>query len=241
MHTKQKIRPVGLSMVEAKSEFGIYLRKRRLELGLSQDILDKLSKLPKNTVTKIEGGQRKYLSSRQLKKLAKVLKLDVEKLEKVMPEKFNVKTTTKLGKMVRARRKKLGLTLERFAKKMGMTVKKARYLETTQNEGISYGNVAIFAKVLDLKLSVFSEFLGRKGKIPVNILGGIVRTRRKEMGIRIIDFAKRLGVSGQRVCQIESAPARHKYDDRTIKRLAEILKLDENILRAARYVKNKVK
>lgn len=64
------------SMENMKSKFGIAVRKRRIELGLSQEKLAEISKLHRTYIADVERGERN-ISLENIAKLIKALDLSL--------------------------------------------------------------------------------------------------------------------------------------------------------------------
>ena len=230
----KKHHPVGIGMTPSRTEFGSFVRNRRLSLSLSQAFVAKLAGLSQNSISMIEVGFQKNLNYRRLNELAKVLRCDPEELQKLMPIKNSTQTKTKIGELIRARREELDLTLEAFAERMGITCQQAKCLETKKSPGIRYGLVKQLANALNFKSSVFAEFVGTTSKPTNSELGQLVRARRKGLIMSLSQLASELDVSRQLVNQIELGQCRLSESDEMIKRLAQALQLDVNELRAVR-------
>lgn len=226
--------PVGIGMTPSRTELGSSIRDCRLNLGLSQAKLGELAGFSQNSISMIEVGIQKQLTNRRLTKLAKVLQCDWKELQELIPEKNNAQPKTKLGKLIRARRQELNITIEAFAKKMGITCQQANYLETKKSPGIRYGLVKPLASALELEPSALAEFFGIARKPTNSKLGRLIRARRKELIMSLNQLANELNVSRQLVNQIEFGQCRLSESDEMIERLAQALQLDVNELRAVR-------
>ncbi|GEM_PF-1881412 len=231
----KKQQPAGVGMKPSKTELGSFIRSRRLELDLRQVPLYKSAGLSHSAVSLLEIGDRKYLSSEQLERLAKELQCDPEELRKRMPVKPPaVQPTAELRKLIRSRREELGLTIEIFAEKMNMTPKQAKRFELSKSPNISYGLARLLADVLGLDNSIITKFVGTTRKQTKNKLGQLVRLRRKEMDMSIGQFAKKLKVSRQFVNQIEFGQCGLSQSDDMINRIANVLELEVGRLEAVR-------
>jgi len=232
----KKYRPAGVAMTPSKTELGKFIRDRRMELDLRQIPVSQAAGLSEgsNLLSMIEIGVRKYLNPKQVEGLAKVLRIDPEELRKRMPEKHVAKPRTELGKLIRARREELGMTLEGLAKKLRITPRQAKRLEIRKSPSLRYPLAEPLAKALKLDVSAFAKFVGRKGKVTGGELGQLIRQRRKELAMSLTALAKKLRVSRQYIDQIESGQCRLSESDEMIERLAEVLKLDVAQLNAIR-------
>lgn len=231
---KGKLQPAGIGMTPSETELGTFIRARRLELDLRQTALAKVAGLGQNVISLIEIGTRKYLNDRQLNGLAKVLQCDVEQLRRRMPVKHIPQPTTELGKLIRSRREEISLSLATFAQKMGMTSERASALELTKRPTIGYKRINLLAHTLDLDPSAFTRFVGTTHKQTASELGRLVRDRRKTLAMSGSELARKLVVTPQFVNQIESGKQRLSRNDKMIKKLAQMLKLDVSELEAVR-------
>lgn len=231
---KGKPQPAGIGMVPSKTEFGSFIRARRIELDIRQVPLAKKVGLGQRLVSSIETGSRKYLNDRQLGQFAKALQCDTDELRKRMPVKSNSQPKTELGKLIRSRRQELGLSISAFAKKMKMTPKKAKMLEMKGSSTLRYSLVKSLENALNLDSSVFTQFISKTQKPTKSKLGQLIRRRRKELGMSLQTLAKKLKVSKQLVNQIEFGQCRLIKNNDMIAQLAQILELDINELKAIR-------
>lgn len=230
---KGKAQPVGIGMTPSKTELGKFIRARRLELNLRQIPLAELAGLAQSFLSGLEIGTRKYLNGKQLISLAKALQVQVEELRKLTPVKPGSEPITELGKLIRSRREELGLSILAFANKLGITPQQAKKLEM-KNPTLRYALVKPLASALKLDVSILVKFVGTTRKESKSKLGQLIRTRRKELGISTASLAEKLGVSPQFVNQIEFGQCRLSENDEMIVRLAQILELDVNKLKAVR-------
>lgn len=230
-----KAKPAGVGMKPTTSEFGRFIRARRLVLCLKQAQLADLVGLSQTLISAMETGRSRHnLTDQKLELIAEALQCDPEELRKRIPELPVAKPTTVLGKFIRSRRKELGLSLSAFAEKMGMTQKQVIYLEMRNVQSICFRFVIPLATALNLDPSVFRAFTSRNDeKEPIGELGRTIRSRRKDLGISGEELAKKMGVSRQLVSQIELGQYGLRNDKR-IKQLAQILGLDENELKTVR-------
>ncbi|HLD18286.1 MAG TPA: helix-turn-helix domain-containing protein [Patescibacteria group bacterium] len=229
----RKLNPPGVGMTPSKTAFGSFVRRLRLERGMSQDLVAEKTGLAQTIVSMIEVGTRRYLNDHQLGQLAETLGCSKEDLRQYIPIKRTAQPKTDLGRLIRSRREEIGLSLSDFAQKMGMTPQKARALETKRNPGIHHALVRPLANALDLDSSVFFQFV-KKGKRPDGELGRLVRERREKLGMTPDILAKKLGVTRQYVNYIELGKCCLSENDDLIARLAKILELDVKVLEAVR-------
>jgi transcriptional regulator with XRE-family HTH domain len=228
-------------MAPSTTELGSYVRECRLKLNLSQASLAKKTGLAQSSISHFEVGTHKYLEDQQLKRLAGALHCDIEELRKRMLIKPEVKPQTEFSILIHSRREELGMSLEVFVQKMGMTVKEREYFKVRKS--IGYNQVNLLAKVLNIETSVLAKFTVTTRKESRSELGQLVRSRRKERGLSGQMLAERLKVSRQLVTQIELGQCPLSNNPDMIARLAQILEIDVNRLEAAkpeRKLKTKV-
>lgn len=232
---KCKHQPAGVGMTPSKTELGSFIRARRLKLELRQVSLDKILGLNRSLTSALETGSRMYLSDHQIDKLAEVLQCSPEDLRERMPVKPGSEARTELGKLIHSRREELGLTPENFAKKMGMTRQQTKELEVRRNPNTNnYGLIRLLASALDFEPSVFVRFVNTNSRPSDNELGQLIRRRRMDLAMSIIELAKRLRVSRQFVSYIELGKIGLSESDKTIERLARVLGLSRRRLKAVR-------
>lgn len=230
----KRFQPAGVGMTPCKTELGSFIRARRLELDLRQVPLAKSAGLAQTYVSQLETGEKKYLDDHQLETLARALACDPEELRKRMPKKLIAGPKAELGRLIRSRREELGLTMEEFAEKAGLTLKQAKILELRKNPGLHHKLVKPLAHALGLEPSILTKFVGLNRKPTNNELGRLIRTRRQELVMSGDQLAEKLGVSRQRVSQIELGQCRLCKDDDMIERLAKVLILEVDQLQAFR-------
>ena len=220
-------------MQPCQTELGRFVRERRLALGMGQIALDERTGLG-SRISMIEIGKRQYLNDDQLCRLAKALQCDEEELRSRMPVKPVAKPKTELGHFIHARREELGLSIQAFAKKMGIMVYQAKKLENGKHKHLIYARASRLARVLELDPSALARFMGPGQKDATSELGILMRKRRKELSMSAIELAKKLGVSRQFVDNIEYGRNNLSQSDDLLKRLAEALELDVSVLEAVR-------
>jgi len=236
---KGKFQPVGVGMTPSKTEFGSFIRARRIELNIRQILLAQEIGLSQYLISMIEIGKRKYLNNDQLEQLAKALQCDIEELRKRMPTRRLTQPITELGKLIRSRREELGLSLQEFAKKMEIDPQKAKRMEVRRSTTIRYASLKPLADALELDSSTLSRFVGTTRRETKSELGQLIRTRRKELGMSIKRLAKKLNVSQQFINQIEFGKCNLSKGDETIVKIAQALELDVNKLKAVRPEKKR--
>jgi len=230
----RKKQPAGIGMTPSTTELGNYIRTRRIELDLRQVSLADMCGFAQNFVSQLEIGTRRFPNNEQLVRLAKALQCDVEELRKRTPIKHVAQPTTELGRLIRARREEIGLTIEAFAKRLKIDPKRAKLMEMRRSPSIRYDVLEPLATALELDSSVLSRFVGITLKPTKSKMGQLIRSSRKELGLSIEELAGKLGVSRQFVNQIEFGQCGLSASDNLINKLSEVLKLDIAKLEAVR-------
>jgi len=225
---------VGSGMMPCKSALGSFIRTCRIEQNLRQVKLAELCGLTQVQISQLEIGKPKHIDHDILKKLAKALQCDAEELHKHVPVKPSARPITGLGKLIRSGRMNLDMTIEKFAKEMNMNIKQARRLESRTIPSIRYKLMSLLANVLNLDPSNISKFVGPTRKETTSEFGSLVRTRRKELLLSIVMLAAKIGVSQQFISQIEFGQARLIRNDEIVARLANVLVIDLDKLKAVR-------
>ncbi len=228
---KKRFRPAGGGMKPSESELGSFIRARRLALNLGQIALAEKAEIAQSYVSAIEIGSCKRLRDEHLEQLAKALQCDVKELRKRMPP--VAEPTTKLGKLIRSQREKLGISLSLFAERAKMTLAQARELETRRHS-VAYHLVRPLTTALGLDPSVLIPFVGTRAKETTSELGQRIRSRRKELGISAKGLAEALSLSRQFISLIELGKTSLVYSDDTIRCLAKILEMKPGELEAVR-------
>lgn len=230
-----KHQPPGVGMTPGNTELGIFIRTRRLKLRLSQKTLAEKTGCSQALISDLEIGIRNNLKDRNLDKFSEVLRCNPEELQIRMPEKHTPEPRTKLGRLMRARRKEIGMTLEDLVREMETSLQQVKSLELRPKPLLRFNTARKLAGVLGLELSTFAEFVGINTKPTNSALGLLVRTRRQELGMSSTRLAAELGVSRQFVSQVECGqlPLLNK-SKKMIQQLAEILEIEVEQLKAAR-------
>lgn len=206
----------------------------RLELGLNQTQVAERTLLKQVIVSGIETGKRVYITEVESVKLARVLGYDTDELWKLAPKRVAPTPTTKRGKLIRARRLELGISLEVFARKMRMSPDSAEALELTKGNYLNYGLIRKLSRVLKLHMSVLCQFAPRAQRKSRTALGDFLRKRRKELVISNEEMSKMMGVTIQYMNRIEAGHARLSQNGKRILQLAHILDVEVSVLEELR-------
>lgn len=219
-------RLIGINMTPTRTELGKFIREHRLKLGLSQLALGEEVgyKTLKYFISCLETGESSYLSSKRLAGLARALKCSRAKLQALVPKKREAEPKTEKGEFIRNRREKLGLTLVEFAGRMGISLEKAKYLETVKHPNLpSYRMLRLVGRVLKLKPAALLKFLGRRRKQGKVGLGSLIRSRREELGFSCAELGRILGISRAAMSQIELGRTRLSQNGIRLEQLAKAL------------------
>ena len=140
--------------------------------------------------------------------------------------------TTELGLLIRNRREELGLTIETFAKKLKISLAQAKCLETRIAERMKYKLFEPLLRVLELKPSDLGRFVGWTKNESLTSLGQVIRSRRKELGFSLASLGQKLGITRERVRQIENNRSSFSNKGNKLKKIAKILNLNFSELQA---------
>ncbi len=227
-----KYQPAGIGMTPSKTALGEFVRSRRLELGLRQVELAQQSGVHQTYLSEIEIGKTETPGDRSLRKLARALRCSFDELRALAPvlQKEREPPKTALAVLVCNRRTELSMSIENFAKKIGRSIHEAERLETTALY-IMPRFVKRLAKALKLNPSNLTSFVG-PSTVPQTELGQIIRLRRKELGMSVVDLAEKMGKTHQHMSHIElgKIPLCSDKSDQLIQQLARVLKLDPECL-----------
>lgn len=218
-------------MVPCKTTLGAFIRKRRLELQMSQITLSIAAGFGNKNqyISAFERGARTYLSQQQLVRLAEALQVDPPELRAHMSPKPIFRPNHSLAILLREKREKLGLSQREFAEKLKISLQKVRYLESDMGKKLTYSLAREIGIILNLDPSSLSEFVGFEKKQTQTKFGGLIRESRKKIGLSTEDLAKRLGVSRQYLNNLELA-AHVPSNIACLNKLASELDLDINVL-----------
>ena len=228
----KKYQPVGVGMTPSKTELGKFIRDKRIKLGLSQVSLNR--EIPRSggkssLIGKIEIGSRTFLGEDQLDALAKALQIETEEIRRYLPV-TDLQPRTELGRIIRSRREEIGLSISDFANGLGITPKEARRFEMRSQPSIRHNLLKPLARILNMEPSAISKFAGYKQRQTKSELGNIVRMRRRELGMSMNKLAGLLGVKHQYVYQIEFGLSPLNRNGEMVKRLAQFLEIDVDVL-----------
>ena len=224
---------IGARMVPTRTKLGKFIRARRLKLGLSQVEAAKLGGISKGEWSELETGKRLNINARCIAGFSMALRCEPSRLEALAPKRRRPEPKNELGKFIRARREKLGLTEAEFSRKLKVGSSRVYKLELCSRY-ISFQSVSRLAGALQLRPQVLLKFTNKNAKAAGNGLGKHIRARRTELLFSQSNLAEKLGVSKAYVSLIELGAQYLSTSDHMIERLAEILKLDVATLKSLR-------
>ncbi len=151
---------IGCHMHHGKTELGEFLRRRRLELGLSQEKIADNVEVSRNYVSLIELGKIGLCESDGLLlKIAKILDLDVNVLKDLRPSKRSKKRDTELGAIIVDRRHEMRLSQSEFASLAGLRVSQIIGLERGTIKRPNPVTITKLEKVLGFKINTIIRYL----------------------------------------------------------------------------------
>ncbi len=193
-------------IAQPKTELGKLIRSRREELGLS--ILEFAKKM-EMTIEKVETLEIRYrptICYALIKPLANALRLDISVLAR-FGSRNQKQTKSKLGQLVRTRRKELGMTAVMLAEKLCVSKQFVSQIEFGKCP-LSEGNEMIerLAQILELEASTLEALRPKrrlKQKEGKTALGKFVISERLKLGLSLEKLAQKAGVSIPTILKIE--------------------------------------
>lgn len=218
---------VGWRKAESLTQLGMFLQTKRLGLNLSQKQVSEKLGVKVSCYRDYEKG-RCFPNLELIGKISDIFFYPVEEIKALIPEKKIMQPTTEVGKLVRFRREKLGLNLETFAQRLGVSKERARCIELNTVK-LSRRSLFNLAKALELENFHFiTSEEDARGK-----LGQVILNRRSELGISLRGLASRLGISYQAVSLVERGKTR-LLDDKSIDKFSQALDINPGVLLLAR-------
>lgn len=223
---------IGTGMTASTTPFGAFIRQRRIELGLSQKVVNQSIPRSGNTtllISGIETGTRKRVAPDQAEALAKTLKLDVRQIRKFGVIRDPFESMVPVQKIIRQRREELGMSREEFARRMGVSVGTTYTRESTKSLTIRHHQAKKLAGVLQMDVSSFNSFLDRSHqKTTLSKLGASIRKAREARSLSILVLAEKVGVSKQYISLLELGRVPVRHDSPALQRIIDALELDRN-------------
>ena len=140
-----------------------------------------------------------------------------------------VSSGSELGKFIRVRRIKLGLTQVGAAKPGGISQGEWSGMETGKRRRLSAKYIAVFSEVLQCEPSQLEALNPEKKQAELKTeLGKFIRARREELGLTKTDLARELKVNSSYVNQLELHERYIIYQ--TARRLVIVLRLEPQAL-----------
>ncbi|MBI3442315.1 MAG: helix-turn-helix domain-containing protein [Candidatus Sungbacteria bacterium] len=170
--------------------------------------------------------------------LAVAPQCEPSELQVFIPEPEPKEPQTALGKLIHSQRQRLGLSIDELADRLGTSLQHLKLLELGETETtIRYSTIRKLAQELHLNTSAFSDFITKIGfeeKGAKSPLGCAIRSRRKELGLSMVDVAEALHVSYQFISQIELGMIGLTKNDTFLAKLAAVLQIGPEYLRGLR-------
>ncbi len=194
----------------ARTKLGIFVRKRRELLGLSQGQLAKLAKVSQMTICRYESGDLDYIYEEWLKPLANALRCTESQLRNraIIRPKQQLTSRTELGRIIRSCRIRKKMSRSELADAIGVERRSIVHLELGYHV---YGNqddkLVAIAEVLGLNPKVlFALRPNRKLKEvqTVNPFGHFLYEERVERHLTQEELGKLSGLSTATICCYET-------------------------------------
>ncbi len=212
-------------VLEPVTKLNKFIHDRRVELGLTySQIADRLG-IPISQARYLEIRGYERLKYSRLHSVAKALELDVSALsEFVDPD--NNEPSTDLGKLLRGRRKELGLRLKIVADKAGITRQRLNQIELGRCTMESKETMNLLATALNLEISQLEAVKPKRKFKEITAsspLGDFFSKKRLELKISREGLGALAEMSSHSILRIEmSSPVKWK----TVQKLAKALKCE---------------
>lgn len=208
------------------TEWAKLIRSRREELGLSLSDFAKIMGLSEKQTKGLEASKALTIRYTLIHSLANALSLDLSVLAPFVGR-HEKETGSELGKLIRLRRKTLGISSTELARKLGVSRQLVSQIELGQSP-LNKGDRMLkkIAQVLELEVSELQAVRSKKKlKQPhtTNPLGRFLAKNRLIRGLTQQEVAIRAEVSSGAVCRVELGrlrPSLHLLD-----KLANVLEV----------------
>jgi transcriptional regulator with XRE-family HTH domain len=236
-----KRQPAGICMTPCTTELGRFARERRLLLDMREKAVGKKAQLAQTSISAIETGVWKNLKDEQVTNLATALCCTEIELKKRLPPRkvVPIKPLTPLGEFIQRHQEEIGLMDKRFAKRMGMGLHEIEELKRTKTIK-SFKLARQIARASFLHPPMLAKFVAGRRTKPRNTLGRTIRNGRIAQMLGLNEFAKKLEITRQAASLMELGEYKGT-DEGMLVRIARVLKLDINKLRAARSERKKTR
>lgn len=185
-------------MKETSTLLGEHVRKRRIDLGLTQVELAVKANVTQNTVSLLETEPILIIDTKERITIYNILGIDYRQYLVDKP------TKTNFGAFIRNLRKKINLSPREVAERVGISLFEYKDLETTENPFLCYVRMRRLVTVLGGNREEWSKFCKYPTESDTHSkIGAFVRNRRKSLGLSCEDLAQKLGVSRQAVSYVE--------------------------------------
>lgn len=226
----------GFGMKPAATELGQFIRRHRLQLGLTQRQVNKLAGFSYNLCAILEEGThgQRFLKPEWQKSLALALNCPLEELQQLSTKPERARGA--LGSFLRQRRLALGLGRREFCQRAGICYSALDHLESGGRKTVRLSTAQRLASALSIPVSDFKPFLytgpplGLCARPTEHPLGKVVRERRQVLGLSQAQLGQAIGSSKQLISLIELGQVRSSQNRSTIASLERVLSLSPNTL-----------
>ena len=228
---------IGAGMKPSDSTFGRFLRKWRLQRGMSQRTLARMLGCSQVRLSSLERGETRRMRESYIAHFARVLTVPEARIRRMLPPAAPLlPALTPLARLLRARREALGFSRKELAGRVGrINDAYVGELERKARE-LRYGLMVRLARALELEQSTLVRFVAPGVQPPIGAIGTAIRQRRKALGLSASALGDRVGISKTAVLAIEKGKVAltHSRSDRRIARIARVLGMDAAGLAALR-------
>ena len=216
------------------TKLGKFVQAHRIKQGLSQAEFSRASGLGYNVLRSWEAGIVKGISYASARQLAPVLGVEVSSLVKFLAYE-RVPAKGSLGELVRAARRKLGMTGATLGRELGVTRQmvdhiehgKVRFTQSPEMLKKVFALLGLDEEALKtLLVSAKRKMRASKAKYP-SLLGSFVHSKRVKMKLTIQALAGRAGLCAGTIASIETGKSRHRrLHDGTVEGLSRGLQCE---------------
>lgn len=193
-------------IAQPKTELGKLIRSRREELGLSLPAFAKKMGMTPQQAKHLEVKKNPGICYGLSKPLASALELDPSVIAQFAGN-IRKQTNSKLGQLIRARRKELGMSLNVLAEKLNVSRQFVNQIEFGQNcLSESDERIEQLAQVLEVDVNELQAVrpLRRQKQMDRTPLGEFLATKRLELRLTQREVGKRAGIQYSTVSCVET-------------------------------------
>lgn len=231
---------IGSGMKPSRTRFARFLRKRRLELELTQVEMAKRARMAQSHYSGFEIGLYRFIQPYNLRRLAGATRIKVIKLQALVPKRHEPKPKTKLGWLILSRRTKLGLSRKELAKRSRMPVETLYGLEIGESAKLLPRTALKLARGLEVSHSAFKNFIVSSRTAASSAMGRTIKASRVQLLLSQADLAKKIRKTRAYVSLVEAGGISLSSGGYPLMAFAKALKLRVGTL-AAHQPKRKLK